>query len=363
MSTINDILSKDILSFDDVKYLLQTEKEERTALFKKSAEVKEKHVGNIVYFRGLIEMSNICSKNCYYCGIRYGNKNVQRYNISDEELLTAAKYAYDNKYASIVIQSGELASIEFVKRIKNLLQEISNRFQNQLHVTLSLGEQTEETYLQWKEAGAHRYLLRIESSNPDLYRKIHPENEHHDFESRLNCLKTLKKLGYQVGTGVMMGLPFQTIDDMANDLLFMRDFDIDMCGMGPYIEHSDTPLYQHRDLLLPKEKRFDLALKMIAILRILMKDINIAAATALQAIDPMGREKAIRVGANVIMPNITPGKYRDSYKLYENKPCTDEEADECNSCLEARIGITGNEIGYGQWGDSKHFTNKEPDLN
>jgi biotin synthase len=137
--------------------------------------------------------------------------------------------------------------------------------------------------------------------------------------------------------------------------LFIRDFDIDMVGMGPYIEHPDTPMYEYRNQLLPKQDRFNLALKMIAVLRIMMKDINIAAATALQAIDPMGREKAVKIGANIIMPNITPGKYRNSYKLYENKPCTDENPDDCTQCLDARISMTGNVIGYDEWGDSKHF--------
>jgi biotin synthase len=157
----------------------------------------------------------------------------------------------------------------------------------------------------------------------------------------------------------MIGLPFQTYEDIANDLLFMFTFDIDMCGMGPYIEHQETPLLQYSHLLESREKRFDLTLKTIAVLRIMMKDINIAAATALQAIDPLGREKAVKVGANVIMPNITPCKYRDNYKLYDNKPCTDEDPDDCIQCLEARIAITGNEIGYGKWGDSKHYWNKK----
>lgn len=355
---INSILSKEQLSKEDIVTLLQTEGEERTQLFKKSAEIKEKNVGNIVYYRGLIEFSNICGKNCYYCGIRAENTSVSRYNLTDDEILSAVKFAYENKYASVVLQAGELANETFVSRIELLLFKIKEITNNEIGVTLSLGEQSEDTYQRWMNAGAHRYLLRIESSNPELYYKIHPQNEKHDFETRLNCLKTLRKLGYQVGTGVMMGLPFQTYEDMANDLLFMRDFDIDMCGMGPYIEHIDTPMYEYKELLLPREKRFDLALKMIAILRIMMKDINIAAATALQAIDPMGREKAIKIGANIIMPNITPGKYRDSYKLYEDKPCTDEEADDCSSCLEARISMTGNEIGYGKWGDSKHHTKK-----
>ncbi len=159
----------------------------------------------------------------------------------------------------------------------------------------------------------------------------------------------------QFRTGVMIGLPFQNTGHLADDLLFMRKFDVDMVGMGPYIEHPDTPLYQFRDQLLPIKDRFDLALKMVATLRILMKDINIAAATALQAIDPLGREKAVKVGANIIMPNITPGKYRNDYALYENKPCVDEEPEECKNCLDVRIKLADGEIGYDEWGDSKHF--------
>jgi len=153
----------------------------------------------------------------------------------------------------------------------------------------------------------------------------------------------------------MIGLPFQTHEDLAHDLLFMKQFGIDMVGMGPYLEHKHTPLYKYRDQLLSKEERFQLSLKMIAVLRLMMNDINIAAATALQAIDPMGREKALMVGANVIMPNITPAKYRDDYKLYENKPCTDENPEDCQTCLEARIALSGNEIAYNEWGDSEHF--------
>ena len=352
---IHNILNKDSFTSSEIVELLESEGENRTLLFKKAAEIKEKYVGNIVYYRGLIEFSNICGKNCEYCGIRASNINVDRYNLTDDEILGAVSFALENRYASVVLQAGELANEVFIDRIEKLLLKIKELTNNEIGITLSLGEQTEETYKRWMIAGAHRYLLRIESSNSEIYKKIHPDNPNHNFETRLNCLKILKKLGYQVGTGVMIGLPFQTYSDMANDLLFMKEFDIDMCGMGPYIEHSDTPLYRFKNMLEPKEKRFDLALKMIAILRILMKDINIAAATALQAIDPMGREKAIKVGANIIMPNITPGKYRNNYKLYENKPCTDEDAEDCSSCLEARIALTGNEIGYGEWGDSKHY--------
>ena len=159
----------------------------------------------------------------------------------------------------------------------------------------------------------------------------------------------------------MIGLPFQDTGDLADDLLFMKEFNIDMVGMGPYIEHKDTPLYAYRNQLRPIEERFDMALKMIATLRILMKDINIAAATALQAIDPLGREKAVKVGANIIMPNITPGKYRNDYALYENKPCVDEEPEECKNCLDVRVKLADGEIGYNEWGDSKHFHKRVAD--
>jgi biotin synthase len=171
----------------------------------------------------------------------------------------------------------------------------------------------------------------------------------------MEALHGLRQCGYQVGSGVMIGLPFQTTRHLAGDLLFLKKLDVDMVGMGPYIEHEETPLYRHRHLLLPKGERFDMALKMIAVLRILMPDINIAAATALQAIDPAGREKALTVGANVIMPNITPCGYRKDYQLYQDKPCLAEDAELCCDCLTARVKIAGAEPGYDEWGDSRHF--------
>lgn len=356
---MEDMLKKKHLSKEDIIVLLSANEEKTKKLFARAAEVKEKYVGNKVYFRGLIEFSNICGKNCYYCGIRAGNNNVERYNLSDEEILDCARFAFENHYASVVLQSGEIANEVFTQRIEYLLTEIKKLSDNKLGITLSLGEQTEEIYQRWFDAGCHRYLLRIETTNQELFQKIHPNNSHHSFETRLDCLKNLRKTGYQVGTGVMIGLPFQTLEDLANDLLFIQDFDVDMVGMGPYIEHQDTPLFEYRHLLLPRSERLTLGLKMIAILRVMMKDINIAAATALQAIDPMGREKGIKVGANIIMPNVTPGQYRNNYKLYQDKPCTDENPDDCTQCLEARINMTGNSIGFDEWGDSKHFLNKK----
>jgi len=358
MSKITDILSKSKFTRDDIVTLLDSTGADMNELFSFSAQVKEKHIGNVVYFRGLIEFSNVCSKNCLYCGIRAGNNKVSRYNLSDDQIFDAAKFAYENRYGSVVLQGGEIKNRKFTERIERLVKGIKELSDNNLGITLSVGEQSPDTYKRWFNAGAHRYLLRIESSNKELYYKIHPEDNRHKFEKRLNALHDLKNAGYQVGTGVMIGLPFQTTEDLADDLLFMQDLDIDMCGMGPYIEHTDTPLWQFKDQLMPLNMRFSLALKMIAVLRIMMKDINIASATALQAIDPIGREKALKIGANIIMPNITPGLFRNDYKLYENKPCTDEEASDCTNCLEARIKLSGNVIGYGKWGDSGHFSKR-----
>jgi biotin synthase len=357
--TIRPILEKEVFSFDDLVRLLGSEGEDKTLLFSHSKSIKSKYVGNKVYFRGLIEYSNQCSKNCHYCGIRGGNRKLKRYQLTDDDVLEAARYAWENKYASIVIQAGERSGKQYVKKIEELLRKIHAATNSELHVTLSLGEQSADTYRRWFESGAHRYLLRIEVSNESLYKKLHPDNRSHSFQKRIAALHSLREAGYQIGTGVMIGLPFQTIENLAEDLAFFRNMDIDMAGMGPYIEHAETPLFKYRNELLPLKERFDLALKMVAILRSMMKNINIAATTAMQTIDPQGREKALMVGANVIMPNLTPVQYREGYLLYENKPCLDEEASECKNCLEARIKIAGDEIAYGEWGDSKHFHEKK----
>lgn len=355
MSLFSDILKKENLSHADLVQLLASQGDDRLLLFETSAAIKTKYIGDVVYYRGLIEFSNICSKNCFYCGIRSGNKHVSRYNLTDTEIIDAARFAYENNYGSVVLQGGELAGEAFTGRIEKLMREIKEMSDGKLGITLSVGEQSLDVYKRWFDAGAHRYLLRIESSNKELYYKIHPHDDIHRFERRLQALRDLRTAGYQVGTGVMIGLPFQTLDILASDLLFMKEIDIDMCGMGPYIEHVDTPLWSYHNDLLPLEERFDLALKMIAILRILMKNINIASSTALQAIDSMGREKALQIGANIIMPNITPGKYRDDYKLYENKPCTTEDDADYKKTLEKRILRSGNKVGYDEWGDSIHF--------
>lgn len=358
---IEKILERDNFTHENIVAMLKAEGKDKELLFSRSVEIKKQQVESKVYFRGLIEFSNICRKDCLYCGIRKSNTEIKRYNASDEEIMEAVNFAFKSRYASIVLQSGELNTISFTERIENLLKEIKNQTNDQVRVTLSLGEQSESTYKRWFDAGATRYLLRIETSNPELYQKLHPADDIHSFEQRLNCLKYLKKIGYQTGTGVMIGLPFQTTNDLANDLLFFKEINIDMVGMGPYIEHSNTPLYMYRNTLVSLKERFNLTLKMIAVLRLMMKNVNIAATTALQTIDKMGREKALKIGANVIMPNITPGIYRDHYELYQNKPCTDENADDCTQCLEARVKMSGQEVAWGEWGDSKHYLerNKE----
>ena len=344
----------------DIIKLLTAREEQQKVLLETAAEIKSKYVGNIVYFRGLIEYSNVCAKNCYYCGIRKDNQKLSRYTMTDQEVVDAALYAYHENYASIALQAGELSSPKFVRKITSLLEKINTATNNKLGITLSLGEQSEETLTLWKvKLGVRRYLLRIETSNHELYEKIHPHNEQHNYQKRLETLKILRKLNYQVGTGVMVGLPFQTLENLAEDILFFKELDVDMIGMGPYIEHSDTPLYAYKECLLPADERYHLTLKMIAICRIMCKDINIVASTAMQAINPQGREAAIMAGANVMMPNLTPLPYRENYLLYQNKPCLQEDAHHCKKCLESRIQLTGNTIGYGQWGDAKHYFSRQ----
>ncbi len=358
MTRISGLIEQSAFNAADLSLLLQAQGEDKSLLLRKGAEVRNHYLGNKVHFRGLIEFSNQCHKDCYYCGIRKSNKKVHRYNLTDNEIFDAARFAYENRFGSVVLQSGEESSTAFTKRIERLLRGIKSLSNGKLGITLSAGEQEPDVYKRWFEAGAHRYLLRIETTNEKLFDRIHPNDNRHNFKQRMDCLYSLRKIGYQTGTGVMIGLPSQTIEDLVNDLLFLVDFDAVMVGMGPYIEHSETPMYQLRDQLLPIEERFDLSLKMIAVLRILMKDINIAAATALQAIDPLGRERAIQAGANIIMPNITPGLYRNDYALYNNKPCVDEEPSQCVGCLDARLALTDSEIGYSEWGDSRHFLNR-----
>ena len=326
------------------------------ALREEAYRVKAATVGPAVYLRGLIEISNICVKNCRYCGIRRDIR-CRRYELSDEEVLAAARTALNHRFGSVVIQGGERTDAAFIRRITRLLKHIkalgpATEEGQPLGITLSLGEQPREVYEEWFDAGAHRYLLRIESSNPDLYRRIHPEDPLHSYDRRRRALCDLKEIGYQAGTGAMIGLPFQTAEDLADDLLFYKDFDAPMVGMGPYNPHPETPLTLQGMPYPPAERRLSLGLKMIALLRLLMPDINIAAATALEVLDPHGREKGILSGANVVMPNLTPEGQLVHYNLYDRKNLL-----RTGPILSPGADPSGKDIpvGYGSWGDSKHF--------
>lgn len=324
------------------------------ALYADAYRMKLEYVGKRVSIRGLIEISNICRKNCYYCGIRSGNGKVERFRISREEILDTALWAYRHHFASLVLQSGEVASEAFTAFIEEIVREICARTDNGMGITLSLGEQTRETYRRWREAGAARYLLRIEASDPELYRKLHPAD--HSYEARTACLRMLRELDYQVGSGVMIGLPGQTIRHLVKDLRFFQEYDIDMIGMGPYIPHEDTPLGAGLRLTEDYRKhQLELGLKMIACARLLLRDVNIASTTALQALDPRGRELGLLAGANVIMPNLTDTAYRSGYRLYAGKPGLDESSESSLEALTKSVEAVGETILWDAPGDSLHY--------
>jgi biotin synthase len=356
MKTAKNILQKTKLTRDDLIYLLGTQdEEERQALFSHARNICNTNCGKKVSLRGLIEITNQCKKNCYYCGIRAGNKAVSRYFLGGTAVLQAAVYAWEKGFGSVVIQGGERQDPTFTNRIADFMHEIKCLSKNELGITLSCGEQPEAVYRQWKNAGAHRYLLRIESSNEELYYKIHPQNEVHDFQTRIKALKTLQSLGYQTGTGVMIGLPGQSLEHLADDLIFMKEFGIDMVGMGPYIPHPDTPMWAERDNIPDEATRLDLSLKMIALMRIMMKNINIAASTAMQTLDKNGRLKAVAAGANIFMPNLTPADKASNYNIYQGKPVFEDMAETALASFEEDIRHIGLSINYNSWGDSEYY--------
>ena len=329
--------------------------EDLKALMRRAYEVKTAMWGRKVALRGLVEFSNICAKNCLYCGIRRGNAKVARYRMDESEIVDAVAWAAENRYGSVVLQSGELETEENAAFVERVLRSIRSRLGDSLGITLSLGEQGESVYRRWLDAGANRYLLRIETSNPELYSRIHPAD--HSWRRRLECLRTLSRVGYIVGTGVMIGLPGQSVDDLARDIEFFRDEGVDMIGMGPYLAHPDTPLAADAPRT-DKSRVLELTLRMIAAARLTIPDSNIASTTALQAIATDGREKGLLAGANVIMPNVTPVKYRGEYILYPDKPCTGESSELCRGCLERRVKSVGEEIAWGERGDPIHFARR-----
>jgi len=374
---MNDIILKNILSKDllgdewiteeELLYMMKiTDEDSLQQIYKRAYEVKSKFVDRIAYYRGLIEFSNRCIKNCNYCGIRRDNDKTERFDMSYEDVLEMAQWAYDHEYGSVTLQSGERKDPAFIEYVIQLITDINKIGNGALGQTICVGEQTEDTYRRMVEAGAKRYLLRIETTNRKLYETIHPKDETHSFDTRVNCLKSLRKVGFQVGTGVMIGLPGQTEEDLVQDILFYRDMDIDMIGMGPYVVHHDTPLGQEAlamgiDSPAGIVRRIQLGLKMIALTRLFLKDVNIAATTALQALDPLGREKGLAAGANILMPIITVAEHRAKYQLYDNKPCIDDSPDQCKGCLTSRVMSVGDTVGWAQQGNSKHFAKRTVD--
>ena len=314
-----------------------------------------KDCGDTVRLRGLIEFSNRCISDCYYCGIRRSNRKPKRYTLRPYEIVETAAWCAAQGYGSVVLQSGERRDARFTQFVSGTVRAIkdatrSDALPQGVGITLCVGEQSVDTYAEWFAAGAHRYLLRMETASPRLFAALHPEKQR--YESRVECLRTLKTLGYRVGTGVMIGLPGQSPDDLVDDLFFFRDIGADMIGMGPYIPHAQALL--HGGASIPDAAtRLRLALRMIAAARLLLPSINIAATTALQTLAPDGREQGLRFGANVIMPQATPLRVRHQYTLYDGKPCLEDSADHCAACLEGRIASVGRRIVKDHWGDSR----------
>ena len=295
--------------------------------FAAAREIKTRCGKSEVLPRGLIECSNVCAKDCLYCGIRRGNAKVPRYRLSEAEACACIDEARRRGCPAVAFQAGEIESEantayyeRLLERCKGTAGTLGTVGTGALEVTLSLGEQEESVYRRWKEAGAMRYLIRIETSNRELYARLHPADC--SFDRRLGCIRTLKRLGYVTGTGVMIGLPGQTLDDLANDIVFYGEENVDMVGMGPYIPHCDTPLAMltARGALRGRKEAFELSLRMIALTRLHLWNVNIVAATALEALDPEGgRNRGIEAGANVVMPVLTPARHRSSYDLYPGK--------------------------------------------
>lgn len=312
-----------------VRLLKESEYDEE--LFKAADRVREKYVGNKVHLRGLIEFSNICKRNCMYCGLRRSNINIERYRIPPDTIIELAKKAVGYGYKTIVMQSGEddYYTVDILKYI------ISNIKKMDVAITLSIGEKTFEEYKAFKEVGADRYLIRIETTDPELYRNMDPGMSH---ENRKRCIRDLRKLGYEVGTGCLIGLPNQSIESLADDILFFKEIDADMVGVGPFIPNADTPLKD------AEGGKFETARKIVAIIRLLMPDINIPATTAMEALNKNGRTLTLKSGANVVMPNVTEGVYRKLYALYPGKICTGDTPAHCVNCITGKIVMIGREV-------------------
>ena len=331
---IDRLERQNILTQDEYLLLIENREIIREYAYERAFAVRRKNYGNKVFIRGLIEFSNYCRNNCYYCGIRAGNNNLERFRLTPDEIIDCAKQGYSLGFRTFVLQGGEDAHYtddDFCFVIENIKKEFPD-----CAVTLSLGERSYESYKKLRQAGADRYLLRHETCNPDHYKKLHPPAM--SYENRLRCLEDLKRLGYQTGAGFMVGSPYQTNADLAGELVFLKKLNPQMIGIGPFLPHKDTPF---KDMAAGSS---EMTLFLISLIRLTLPQALIPATTALGTADPLGREKGILAGANVLMPNLSPVKTRKKYMLYDNKICTGDEAAACIECLARRIKKTGCEI-------------------
>lgn len=319
---LNDTKLQELIECDEDTYnVLRTEADK----------VRRERYGTEVFLRGLIEFTNYCRNDCYYCGIRCSNKNANRYRLSKEEILDSCRSGYKLGYRTFVLQGGE--DLYYTDdKICDIVSSIREEFED-CAITLSIGERSYDSYKAYYEAGANRFLLRHETADEKHYRRLHPDSM--SLDNRKKCLFNLKEIGYQVGSGFMVGSPFQTTRNIVSDLRFLQELEPDMIGIGPYIMHSDTPFKGYDN------GKVSMTLRLISILRLLFPYALIPSTTALGTLSPTGREDGLRAGANVVMPNLTPVKYREKYEIYENKICTGEEAAECRDCLERRIERAG----------------------
>lgn len=305
--------------------------EEATPLFQAADRVRSRYVGDEVHLRGLIEFSNICKQNCLYCGLRRDNHKLERYRLEPETIVDFAAKAKSYGYRTVVLQSGEdpYYTVEVLRDIIRQIKALD------MAITLSIGEKSLEEYKAYREAGADRYLLRIETTDVRLYEKMDPGM---NYDNRVQCLKALKELGFELGSGCLVGLPGQTLESLAEDILFFKAMEADMIGIGPFIPNPDTPLAE-----VPAGS-FELSQKVMAITRLVLPDINIPATTAMETLHPQGRILALQRGANVVMPNITEGDYRRMYALYPGKICINDTPAHCRSCITGKIQGIGRKV-------------------
>ncbi len=323
-------------SREQIIKLLQDEENE-SDLLKKADAVRKQFVGDEVHLRGLIEFSNICRNNCQYCGLQRDNKRLARYHMSEEELLKTAKQAADMGFKTLVLQSGE--DLYYTRdRMCRIIESIKK---NDVALTLSIGEREYDDYKAFRNSGADRYLMRIETTDKDLYHRLNPGM---NWQHRHECLMMIKELGYELGSGIMVGLPNQTIESIADDLLYLKKIGVDMAGIGPFIPHPQTQLKN------AVGNNLHLSLRTMAVMRLLLPDINIPATTAMESLHPKGRIMALKGGANVVMPNVTEGEYRRLYELYPGKVCVDDTPLHCRSCIGAKIIAIGRKIGQSYGG-------------